>query len=195
MRGDDAGAIRTVDRHGKVATLSEGWASVHGLAWSATGSEVWFTAARTGSVRSLWAVTSGGRVRGVARIPGSMMLHDISRDGAVLVSNESMRLEMAGRTAGDQSDRDLSWFDWSAAEEFSRDGTRLLFDESGEGGGPGWSVYLRDLRNGSTVRLGNGRAFTLDPEARWAVTLPTAPHSALTVVETGGWRVAPAPSP
>ena len=183
VRGDDAGAIRMVDRHGTSKTLSEGWASLNGLAWSAAGNEVWFTAARTGSVRSLWAVTTSGRLRAVARIPGSMRLHDISRDGAVLVSNESARLEMAGRTAGDQNERDLSWFDWSAAEEFSRDGTRLLFDESGEGGGPGWSVYLRDLRNGSTVRLGDGRALTLDPEARWAVTLPTAPHSPLSVVE------------
>jgi DNA-binding winged helix-turn-helix (wHTH) protein len=187
VRGDDAGAVRLSDAHGNTTTLSEGWASAMGLAWSPTGNEVWFTAARSGAAKSLWAAAPrGNKVRQVARIPGAMILHDVTEDGAVLVSNENARLEMAGRIGEDQSERDLSWFDWSAVAGFSRDGTRLLFDESGEGGGPGWAVYLRDFRDGSTVRVGEGRAQALDPDARWAVTLPTAPHSPLTVVDVQG---------
>jgi DNA-binding winged helix-turn-helix (wHTH) protein len=186
VSGDDGGMVRVADLHGSARTLSEGWPSVAGLAWSADGNEVWFTASRTGAVRSLWAVSLNGALRPVAKVPGSIRLHDISRSGAVLVSYDNARAEMAGRFGDETAERDLSWFDWSGAQDLSRDGTRLLFDESGEGGGANWTVYLRDLRDGSTVRLGEGRALALDPEARWAVTLPAAEHSALTLVETQG---------
>lgn len=39
---DDAGAVAMVDLEGHRTVLSEGWISVHGLAWTSDGSEVWF---------------------------------------------------------------------------------------------------------------------------------------------------------
>src|SRR5579862_124648 len=52
---DDGGSVAMVDLAGKKTTLSEGWDSIQGLAWSPDGSEIWFTATRTGGDRSLYA--------------------------------------------------------------------------------------------------------------------------------------------
>jgi enoyl-CoA hydratase/carnithine racemase/DNA-binding winged helix-turn-helix (wHTH) protein/Tol biopolymer transport system component len=188
VRGDDGGSVKVVDLHGNVRALSENWASLDGVAWSPNGNEVWFTAAQYGAVRALWAASLHGAVRLVARVPSSMRLEDIARDGTTLVTCENARAEMLGMSRGDAQERDLSWFDWSGVADFSRDGKWLLFDESGEGGRAGWTVYLRNLETGSTVRLGEGRALALDPEGRWAVTLPVAPHSPLTLVEVEGGK-------
>src|SRR5260370_935217 len=66
VRGEDGGDIKVTDFRGRVGTLAGGWASAGGLAWSASGTEIWFTAARVGGTRSLWAVTLEGKLRLVA---------------------------------------------------------------------------------------------------------------------------------
>jgi WD40 repeat protein len=151
--------------------LAAGWASAGGLAWSPSGKEVWFTAARVGGSRALWAVTPAGKLRLVTRTPGSLTLQDISKDGRVLLTREDRRVEMAGRTGDDTTERDLSWFDWTGVEDLSADGNLVLFDESGDAGGPNWAVYLHRVRDGSTLRLGEGHALALSPDGRSAATL------------------------
>ena len=71
VMGDDGGNILAIDGKGAHRTLSAGWASARGLAWSPSGREVWFTAARSGSTRSLYAVDLSGRVRMIAAFPGT----------------------------------------------------------------------------------------------------------------------------
>ncbi|HEY6390386.1 MAG TPA: winged helix-turn-helix domain-containing protein [Bryobacteraceae bacterium] len=177
VRGDDGGDIKVTDLNGTVRTLAAGWASAGGLAWSASGKEVWFTAARVGGSRALWAATLEGKLRLLARTPGSLTLQDISKDGRVLLTREDERVEMAGRVGGDSTERDLSWFDWTGVEDISADGNLVLFDESGDAGGPNWTVYLHRMKDGSTLRLGEGHALALSPDGRSAVTLiPTDRH-------------------
>ena len=185
VRGDDGGDLKLFDlRSGKVNTLSAGWASMGGLAWSKAGNEVWFTAARSGGARALWAVTLNGSLRFVARTPSALRLEDISRDGRVLVAEQDMRVEMAGSAGGDP-ERDLSWFDFTAAEDLSPDGAVVLFDESGEGGGPHWTVYLRRIASGSTLRLAEGHALALAPDGRSALVLNVADRRRVTIVPVG----------
>ena len=50
---DDAGTVAVIDMAGKKTTLTGKWASEGGLAWSASGEEVWFTATEAGANRSL----------------------------------------------------------------------------------------------------------------------------------------------
>ena len=66
--------------------LSKGWSDLGQLAWSPDGGEIWFAASRSGSRRSLWAVTLSGRERLVSATPGSVELEDISASGAAIVS-------------------------------------------------------------------------------------------------------------
>ena len=185
VRGDDGGDIRVLSMDGRVRTLSAGWSSASGLAWSASGKEIWFTAADRGVTKALWAVTLDGKRRLVARVPGSLMLEDISRDGRALVIREDRRVAMAGRFDGEPGERDLSWFDWTGAEDVSADGKLILFDESGDGGGANWSVYLHRAMDGSTLRLGEGHALALAPDGRSAVTLNVNDRRRLAILPIG----------
>ncbi|HEY6391013.1 MAG TPA: winged helix-turn-helix domain-containing protein, partial [Bryobacteraceae bacterium] len=188
LRGDDGGLVKLIDNRGNARDLSTGWASVGGLAWSPSGREIWFTAGQTGIRRALYAVTLDGSVRRIASVPGTLTLFDISKKGRVLLGIDRSRLMMAGafrNQAGESVERDLSWFDWSHAVDLSADGRLLLFDETGDGGGPNHSVYLRNLQTDSTVRLGDGQAVALSPDLKWALALNPRKPTFLNVLPIG----------
>jgi Tol biopolymer transport system component len=170
-RGDDGGKVRVVDLSGKSTLLTESFETVQGLAWSPGGREIWFTAAPTGGNRALWAVTPTGRSRLLARGTAPLTIQDVSADGRVLMLQDTSRLGMVVRLAGEEKERDLSWLDWSLAADLSPDGRTLLFFEAGEGGGAGYSVYLRKTDGSSAVRLGEGAPGTLSPDGKWVLSL------------------------
>jgi eukaryotic-like serine/threonine-protein kinase len=185
VRGEDGGDVKVLESSGKIRTLAAGWATAGSLAWSASGGEVWFTAARAGERRALWAVTLRGKLRMVWRGPGSVDLQDISRDGRVLLTQEDRRLQTAGR-AGDMTvERDLSWFDWSMVHGISADGSVVLFDETGEGGGANGATYLWRVREDSVLRLGEGYAQALSPDGRSALVLDESNRQRLKVLSVG----------
>lgn len=168
--GDDGGSIASVDLSGRVEKLSEPFASAQGLAWSSNG-EIWFTATRVGGNRSLHSATRGGKVRERLRVPGSLTLQDISRDGRLLVVRDTWRSEMVALAPGESKERDLTWLDWSLPAALSDDGKRVLFSETGEGGGAGYSVYVRNTDGSPAVRLGEGNAADLSPDGEWALAI------------------------
>ena len=169
--GDDLGGVSVVDRGGRVRHLTQGWKSIQGLAWAPNGKDLWFTAAEQGPIRSLYVVSPNGKVRTLLRVPGSLVLQDISHDGRVLLGQASYRYGIAVRRPGDTRDRDLTWLDWSATRDISADGTEILFTESGEGGGPAYGVYLRKTDESPAVRLGDGEALALSPDGQWALSV------------------------
>jgi eukaryotic-like serine/threonine-protein kinase len=169
QRRDDMGSIAVVDLSGVKKTLSDGWESAQGLAWSPSGEEVWFTAARVSSDRFLNAVSLTGVERLLAREPGTMTLQDVTRDGHVLLTRDVVRVGMVGVPPGATKETDLSWLDWSAPQDLSADGKVLLFTESGEGGGQNYSAYLRTTDGAPAVRLGSGSAYALSPDKKWVL--------------------------
>ena len=168
--GDDRGSVAILDRSGKKKILSTGWESVQGISWFPSGEEIWFTAARAGASRTLYAVTLSGRQRTVATTPAGMTLQDISRDGRVLFVESNARLGFWGLLPGETKERDLSGLEWSYAPALSADGKTVVFTEQGEAGGPGYSVYLRKLDGSGPVRLGEGNAMALSPDGKWVLT-------------------------
>ena len=183
--GDDRGSVAMVDRAGKVTRLTELWKSIQGLAWAPDGNEIWFTAADHGPIRALYAVSRAGRLRTILRPPGSLAIQDISRDGQVLLADWTMRYGIAGRRASDSEERDLSWLDWSAARDLSTDGTKLLFTEGGEGGGAAYGVYLRKTDGSPAVRLGEGEAMALSPDAKWVLSVQQGDKPRPVLLPTG----------
>jgi Tol biopolymer transport system component len=196
LRRDDMGSIAVVDLNGVKKTLSDGWESAQGLAWSPSGEEVWFTAARVSSDRFLNAVSLTGVERLLAREPGTMTLQDITRDGHVLLTRDVVRVGMVGVPPGAAKETDLSWLDWSAPGDLSADGKVLIFTESGEGGGQNYSAYLRTTDGAPAVRLGSGSAYALSPDKKWVLAsepgvplgsmlLPTGPGESRKLTHSG----------
>jgi serine/threonine protein kinase len=140
--GDNRGAVELL-QNAERRTLSAGWKAVWGLAWAPDASEVWFTAAERETARSLYAVNLKGQRRVIASLPMRMTLHDVARDGSVLLSHDLLRRSTFGLAPGESSERDLSWLDYSNAKDLSADGKTLLFSEDGEGGGAAYAVYIR----------------------------------------------------
>jgi dipeptidyl aminopeptidase/acylaminoacyl peptidase len=161
---DDGGDLVVMDRAGKRTTLAAGHASAHGVAWSADGREVWFSAAKENLEYSISAVSLTGASRLVMSGTGIVILHDLSRDGRALVSREEWRVSLIGRAPGEDAERDLSWLDWSLASDISRDGQTLAFTEAGGGAGPGYSAYVRRMDGSPAVRLGEGVTQELSPD-------------------------------
>jgi DNA-binding winged helix-turn-helix (wHTH) protein/Tol biopolymer transport system component len=186
VRHDDAGSILVADANGAVRTLSDQWASVSGLAWHPNGRELWFTASREGTHRSVWAVNFEGKLRPIGQAPGMLTLRDIAKDGRVLLTIESRRLEMAGKAPGDPAERNFSLMDWSRVQELSRDGSLLLFDESGEGVQTGPAAYVRNTRTGETIRLAEGFAEALSADGRLALLLDGSTRERLFWVPVSG---------
>jgi eukaryotic-like serine/threonine-protein kinase len=183
---DDGGSVAIVDRSGKKTTLTPIYATAQGLAWTPDGREIWFTAAEGGFNRAIHAVDRAGRGRLVNRIPGVSTIKDISSDGRVLMANETYRLGVLGRRVGAPKETELSWLDFSLVTDISPDGGMIFLTESGEGGGPGYSAYLRKTDGSPAVRLSEGRSDAFSPDGRWALCiLHPATDATLVAVPTG----------
>jgi Tol biopolymer transport system component len=182
--GDTAGSVLLVDRSGNRRLLASGWPDAGGLAWAPGGKEIWFTAGRVGWARSLMAVTPEGKKREVEHAPGGMTLQDISRDWKLLIDHQTHRAGIIERMAGESRERELSWLDYSFLRDLSADGSTLLFDEQGEGGGAEGSVYIRRTDGSAAIRLGEGVSLALSPDGRWALAMTLSP-SRLRLLPTG----------
>jgi Tol biopolymer transport system component len=185
QQGDDGGAVAVVDLGGTKKMLSDGWDSVQGLAWSPDGSEIWFTATRTGGDRSLYATDRSGKVRLLARVPGELTILDVGKEGNVLLTRGNDRAGMIGLAPGEPKEKDLSWLDWSVPGSLSADGKMILFQESGEGGGPHYAVYLRNTDGSPAIRLGEGTGLSLSPDGQWALSRLNVVPSPLVLYPTG----------
>jgi tRNA A-37 threonylcarbamoyl transferase component Bud32 len=190
------GRVMILGRDGVKRSVSERYFNVFGLAWH--GDEVWFTAADALPLfrNTIYAMHPSRGVRIVARVPGNTSLHDIAPDGRVLVARTDDRGGMSVRVRGEAAERDLSWLDASVLADISPDGRRILFSETGVGGGPRESAYLRGTDGSLAVRLGDGRAQALSPDGRWAIVrtdsavphfdvLPTGAGAAFRLERTG----------
>ncbi|HSA94159.1 MAG TPA: protein kinase [Terriglobales bacterium] len=190
----DAGAVNFVDLSGKKTSLSGGWSTIQGLAWSPDGRELWFTGTRSGSVRALYAVTRGGQERLILREAANLTLHDVARDGRVLLSHDLTRLGVLGLRSGETHERDLSWFDWSIVEDISEDGSWFVFAESGEAVRGEPVMYKRDMDGSPAVRLGPGRADRISPDGKWLLARTLAVPSQLVRIPRGPGETQPVTS-
>jgi eukaryotic-like serine/threonine-protein kinase len=171
--GDDEGSVAVIAADGsdnnKDQKLAAGWESLQGVLWSPTGDEIWFTAAPSGSSENPRAVTLSGKLRTIANVPGGMWLQDI-RNGKVLMATHQERIGIRGMAPGAKEERDLGWFGWSIMRDMTPDGRKIIFEEEGNGGGPNYTVFLRDTDGSPPARIGEGLALAISPDAKWAVT-------------------------
>jgi serine/threonine protein kinase/DNA-binding beta-propeller fold protein YncE len=193
LQGDDSGSLAVVDTAGNKKSLSSQWFTIQGLAWSPDGREIWFTASKSGTDRTLYATSLDGKQRIVARLPGALMLLDIAKDGRVLLVRATWRRELLGVFANDAKQHELSWLDYTYPSDLSADGKTLLFDEEGGGGaldysksgGLTYAVYIRKTDGSPAVLLGEGGAVALSPDGKWVIAQTQDSPSQFRLLPTG----------
>lgn len=193
VRDDDGGFVEVVERNGVAHRLTPLWSSASGLAWSASGREIWFSAGRDGSTLALFSVNLSGKLRDVFGSPASIRLLDFAKTGDLLVTVDDTRMSMMAGAISDVSETDISKFDCSHVDAISEDGRFLLFTECGSAVGRHYTAYLRDLTSATTTQVGSGRAMALSADGRQAITIDPQNRTVLTLhdIATGRSRALP----
>jgi WD40 repeat protein len=185
--GDDEGTLAVIGSDGKENNkekiLSSGWTTLQGVSWSPAGDEIWFTASNSGNAGNPHAVTLSGKLRTITNVPGGMWLQEV-RNGLALAVTHHRRIGIRGLPPGGKDERELGWFGWSILSDLTPDGRKVLFDEEGDGGGPNYTVFLRDTDGSPPVRIGEGVSLAVSPDAKWVITQP-AKGGPLSLVPTG----------
>jgi hypothetical protein len=166
--------VTVVDKSGQTSTLSRGLTGI-GLAWAPSGSEIWYTAARTGETPTgpqLYAVSLAGVERIVDNAPDWYVLHDISADGSVLLSRNTIRVNVVCQAPGEATERDLGWLVQSLANGLSPDGHTLIFSDGLSGRTPSGNttVFRRRTDGSPAISLGESRGGgALSPDGQWVL--------------------------
>jgi len=183
--GDDEGSVAVIGADGKdkEKKLSSGWESLEGIVWSPAGDEIWFTSSDSGSALNPRAVTLSGKLRTITNVPGGVWLEDL-RNGTALMVRHQERIGIRGLGPGEKEERELGWFGWSLPRDISQDGRKVLFEEEGNGGGPNYTVFLRDTDGSPPAKIGEGVAGAISPDGKWVITRP-AKGGPLSLVPTG----------
>jgi Tol biopolymer transport system component len=181
---DNRGRVIVVDAGGNKKMLTGELQSVEGLAWTPAGDEVWFTASKAGEAFALSAATLNGSERLVARVPVYLMLHDISRDGRVLLMRYGQPADIFGLLPGETKERELSWLETGEVRDLSVDGKTFLVDYQGEGSGLNYTTYLARTDGSPAIRLGEGSARALSPDGKWVLSVLNTPPQ-LVLLPTG----------
>jgi hypothetical protein len=165
-------SITVVERSGRASTLTMNWSGI-GLAWSASGKEVWFTGTSGEEPPSLHAVTLTGVVRPVYQGPDWMVLHDISTDGRALLSRNTVRISISCQPPGETVERDMGWRWGATVRALSPDGRTMIFQEQlgNDLSSTEALVYRRDIDGSPAVRLGVGIPQSLSPDGKWVLAV------------------------
>ena len=182
---DTRGNVSVMDTAGHVRTITHEWNCERGLAWRPDGKEIWFSAVDTGNNLNLMAVDLSGKLRRVLDLPSAINLEDIARDGRVLVSLNSRRLDMGYTTLDQNQDVDLSYHDDNSVRAISKDGQFVIFEDSSEPAGPGYAVMMRKVDGSLPVRLGEGSSGAISPDGKWVLSISTGNLPQVTLLPIG----------
>ncbi len=166
----DIGRVMILDKSGKQLARSEEYVSIEGLAWEPSGDRILFAGSKNaGWADSLHTFTLNSKDSTILTLPGVLRIHDISKDGRLLLSQDQWRNEMHYRGAKDAEERDLSWLDGTTVSDLSDDGQELAFQEFMEAAGTAPIAYVRKADDPSAVKLGIGLFPALSPDGKWAL--------------------------
>ena len=162
------GEIVLADRAGNKRVLTSN--AMNSLEWHPTGREIWFTVQNAGnSGYSIRAVTLDGSSREILSSPDRVRLHGLNAEGATLLERRAFRGEIYFRGPDDSRERDLSWLDASWISGLTPDGQTILISEQGDGGGRGFSTFLRRTDGSPAIPIAGGIPADLSPDGKWAL--------------------------
>ena len=182
--GDDRGDVVVVDLQGRASTISTNWESTQGLAWSADGTELWFSATASGGRYSIYAATLAGKVREILRAPARVRIQDVAPDGRMLITRDDMRAGVVALTP-DGKEHELSVSEFAGDPIMSRDGATLIFTDWSEAAGSDYGLTLSKLDGSPAVQLGKGVAEGISDDGKWVLALLPGPPSRLMLLPAG----------
>ena len=118
------------------------------------------------------------------RGPDWLVLHDISAQGRVLLSRNSIRVNVACQLPGKTSEHDLGWLAGSFAIALSADGQTLIFSDpmTGRTHAGNLTLFRRSTDGSPAVALGEARGGgAISPDGRWVLAEQKANLSLLPV--------------
>ncbi|HEY7575606.1 MAG TPA: protein kinase, partial [Thermoanaerobaculia bacterium] len=188
--------IVVVDRQGRRKELARGFIYVDNIAWHPSGREIWFDGVSQQGSLGIYAMGLDGKVRFVVPTIDEEAVHDMARDGSLLIEREIGGHEIGASFAGKREESTLTWHGQSHPAALSPDGRTMLFWESAEAGGPFGLVYLRSTDGGPAARLGPGQATDLSADGKWALTIgSTGSGGGLVLLPTGAGEPKPIATP
>jgi hypothetical protein len=174
-----------IDRAGKTTTLATPSPVVEGLAWAPNGDGLWAVLGLgvAGRTETLWYSTLDGKATEVAHLPGHLFLHDVSRDGRLLIHLGSEGVALRAKAPAETAERDLTAFGGSGPVAISADGSQLLLENYSETASGG---FLRPMCGGEAVHLGEDWPVALSPDAKWVLSIGPPPRpSRFALIPTG----------
>ncbi|MGH9408765.1 MAG: protein kinase domain-containing protein [Vicinamibacterales bacterium] len=193
FRFDDRGFVKVVDRNKKVTTLTGEMWGIEGLAWSADGTQIFFSGSRgtrRGSVNYEPHVVAAAAGPTSARLAlptmSDVIVQDVAPDGRWLIDRREDRDGVVVKFAETTVEQDVQWLDNPNRGVLSRDGTVLAFSDQAAGSGSDYGAMLLTSTSLAPVRLGDGapRTLGISPDLKWVVAL--VPSTAQDVVYPTG---------
>ncbi len=185
IRYDDRGSVAVVDLAGKKTTLSEGYWGEEGLAWSADGSEVMFSAGTAYNNFQIYAVALDGKRRTAIQSAGGLTILDVAPDGRWIASRDDQWRETEVLAPGADRERNLSWLDLSYTGALTPDGKTLLFSEMSGTMGTNYATCLRQTDGSPVVKLGEGLAFDISRDGKFVLSVIQTDPAQLLIYPTG----------
>ena len=181
LLGDDRGVVAVIDVKGNRKVLSREFGSLQGIAWAPRANEIWLTAAVNVESNALRATDLKGKERVLLTAPVRLHLHDVLKDGSVLLSTEDFRDQTLFADTGKGEVRNISAFPFQITASLSRDGRIVLLNSFVTGPNSDYNLYMQRTDDSSPVLIGQGGALGLSFDGKWAAALilPTLNTSVL----------------
>lgn len=165
LAGDDIGHAVILGLRKPEKIVTKDFYAILGLAWAPRADAIWFAAAKAGAGRALFTFNLSGEQELAWRETGSLIIHDISPNGAFLLTRDVSQDEVFGHSELSQADVALCWMHHCVPTALSRDGSLVLVSVQGEGSESGYQAYVRSTRGDSPpVLVGNGMPRQFSPD-------------------------------
>jgi len=186
--GDDRGnaiILRTTGEKVAAGPLRD---SQRGLVWSPAGNEIWLTSPLADA--RVFGLDLKGRSRELLNMPGRFFIRDAAADGRILTDEGDTRRGIVVVTDNGESQRDVSWLDYSFLRAIANDGKTILFEEEGHSNNGGYRTFVRNVDGSPAVEigLGYGVAISDDKALTLSMRLEPAPELWLQPVGAGQAR-------
>jgi Tol biopolymer transport system component len=161
---DDRGSVVILRTDGTKVATGPARDSHRGLAWSPGGDEVWTTGPLVNGI--VEALDLSGRRRELLNVPGRLHIRDVRPDGRILMDQGTALRGMIVVSNNGETQRDLTWLNYSFVRDISRDGQLLLFEEQGIS----YRTFVRNVDGSPAVEIGSGYGIALSNDKAWALS-------------------------